>query len=453
MIRRAWVEPLLALSGACLVVGFLIKARPELLTLSFPEPIDRSVPEGVFHRMSHFEETNSVGPGGRQTFTHRYNPERDGFVGNTGLSVPVREAWRSEDFNIGVHSASKSSPAVDESGVYVGSDASWFYAFNLDGSMRWRFYANQASLGIHGTAALDEKYVYIGAYNGHLYCLRKSDGALVWVTRLADAIGSGPVLAGDSIYSTAETGTTRNGYLARLDRRTGRVIWQSKWIGEQVHASPTLNPNGLYVYYAGNNGNVVALSTATGDEVWRYRGTEPVKGSLTYHEGALYFGAWDGLLHKIDARTGLLIWKKPLKGRSQSSPVVFARLGLIALASGSENGGGVQALRLDTGEVAWRQELPGKVRLLGSGTGVIDARTQREVLWIGCESDKLCALDAQSGRVLQEISLEKNLTGVPTVDRDRVYVALDEGGLVAFRSSNLASNRGASDTTIKGGRK
>jgi outer membrane protein assembly factor BamB len=77
--------------------------------------------------------------------------------------------------------------------------------------------------------------------------------------------------------------------------------------------------------FIGIGGNVVALDTSTGQEVWR----TPLKGrdfvNVVLHEAALY-ATTKGELFCLEAATGRIRWQNPLKGLG---------LGLVTIATAS----------------------------------------------------------------------------------------------------------------------
>ena len=62
----------------------------------------------------------------RATAQYRYDEKRTGVAPKTHQPKPKLKIIKRVPVNAGIHSASKSSPTVDDSGVYVGSDAGWF---------------------------------------------------------------------------------------------------------------------------------------------------------------------------------------------------------------------------------------------------------------------------------------------------------------------------------------
>src|SRR4051812_44146069 len=59
------------------------------------------------------------GPMGARLSVFRENSERTGFSA-ASLSPPLKQTWKTQPFNVGIHSASKASPAVDASGIFLG---------------------------------------------------------------------------------------------------------------------------------------------------------------------------------------------------------------------------------------------------------------------------------------------------------------------------------------------
>ena len=54
--------------------------------------------------------------------------------------------------NGSLHGASKATPAVDKTGIYIGSDDGWFYKINHKGKMIWKTFFAKARMGVHGTS-------------------------------------------------------------------------------------------------------------------------------------------------------------------------------------------------------------------------------------------------------------------------------------------------------------
>jgi outer membrane protein assembly factor BamB len=148
-------------------------------------------------------------------------------TGDLTYETPVSEKpeplWKFNYLNKGIHTASKSSPVVDEAALYVGADNGFFYAFDrFNGRVLWEFKAKRSIFGIHSSPAVDAETVYFGAYNGYLYALDKTTGAVKWKRRLGDSIGSSPVLFEDKIYIGVELNQPNRGFLAAVRISDGK---------------------------------------------------------------------------------------------------------------------------------------------------------------------------------------------------------------------------------------
>src|SRR5262249_6451400 len=157
--------------------------------------------------------------------------------------------------------------------------------------------------------------------------LRKSDGELGWALRLGDTIGSSTVSDGDSLYVSVETFHPADGFVARIQRATGRVVWLSPWLGEQSPSTPTLDLPHRLVRVGSNNSTYRALDMATGAEVWRVATKGAVKDTGCLVDGTVYFTSLAGNLYAVRAADGHVVWQTALGGRSRSSPSYVPDLG------------------------------------------------------------------------------------------------------------------------------
>jgi outer membrane protein assembly factor BamB len=406
-----------------LVVIAIMVAYPRLFA-SGPRAAPFARPSHPVARMPiHTAAYRALASSSPVSFAYRGDPSHRGLAAGPLDPGRLVLAYEHGHENVGIHDASKSSPAVDASGVYVGFDTGRLVAFDHAGTKRWQFVVAHSARGIHATAALDDTRLYIGAYNGTLYALDKQTGTPLWVLRLGDTLGASPAIVGEDLYVSVETFSPPDGFVAKVDRRTGEVRWLSDWLGEQAHSTPTIDPARGLVYVGANNGIVRAFAIADGRERWRFDAKGAVKGTLALADGALYFATMSSSLWALDAATGVPRWQQRLGGRSRSSATLIDELGLVALGA---DDGSFSTFDARTGTPRWSIGT-GQRPYPASATAVQDSAKQWQLV-TPCASHTMCVLDAATGAVLRRFELGADVTGAATVYAGSIYLSADRGG-------------------------
>lgn len=402
-----------------------------LMIRSYPDAAQKSALAGLQEPRGQIsgpfplvESSNRIEP---VTFNFRSDVGRQGWE-NFVLSPELSESWRFHALNVGVHGASKASPAVDDSGVYVGGDGAWFYAFELDGRKRWQIHFSRAAKGIHATASLDQNSVYLGAYDGRLYRVDKASGEVLWTLHLGIALGSSTVLHEGVLYVGVETAHP-DGYVIAVRAETGEILWTSKWLGGHPHSSPALWPEKSLLFIGANSSRLFAFDMKTGQEVWHSLSEGPIKGTPMVFEGRVYVASWGRKVFALDGLSGEVIWETYLGDASQSSTTLVPPTREIIVAT--SNGGGYW-LSADTGAIRHSVRFDGLRGLFSAS--VTRGPAGSWIAWMPCESSSLCAWDAIRARPLRKWDFEGPLTGIPTVTPDGLYVAFSAPtGLVALK--------------------
>ncbi len=174
--------------------------------------------------------------------TYRHDPARSGATEAT-VELPLSDQWRAE------LPGRLTAPVVAGGQVYVASqDTHTVYALNADtGDTAWTFTAGGR---VDSPPSVHRARVIFGAADGRVYCLRASDGVLIW--RFAAAPQDmrlvsygrlesvwpvhGSVLVRDgNVYCVAGRSTMLDGGLTFycLDAASGRVISEKKLYDQQ----------------------------------------------------------------------------------------------------------------------------------------------------------------------------------------------------------------------------
>ena len=218
---------------------------------------------------------------------------------------------------------SESSPLIVGDRLYVADWNGDVWAFDANhGRVLWK-----ASLGgaIKGGVAYANGRLYVGSYDGHVYCLSTS-GTVLWKASAEPRLYghatfySTPAVAYGRVYIGATDGKVYS-----FGANTGKLRW-SHGTGGYVYASPAVwNQT---VYAGSYSGHFYALDAATGMPRWTFAANGPISGSATVIGGVVYFATLTKRTYALDATTGKLLWTFP-DGKYTPAVAVKSRLFLI----------------------------------------------------------------------------------------------------------------------------
>jgi len=143
----------------------------------------------------------------------------------------------------------------------------------------------------------------------------------------------------------------------------------------------------------------------------------------TYSNGRLYISNLEpGQVQALDGASGKVVWRHPLPGRTESSPLVVGN----AVIAGCECGS-VYALNADTGKELWSTAVGGAVK---ASPAYDDG-----VVFVGDYSGEMTALDASNGRVRWQASAGNSIYGTAAVAFGRVFAGDLGGGFHAWNEA------------------
>lgn len=357
----------------------------------------------------------------------------------------------------------RSSAAVVDGTVYIGSGGGHLYAFDLEtGAMRWRYpgavhaggssptgSAARAAPVPPGAAAVppvtSSPAVAAGLVvavdrEGTVHAVWASNGVPAWTVETRedrpmpwgregwDYFTGSPAVVGNTVVIGGGDGVLR--WMALHD---GRVL-RSVDLGTRLRSSPAV-ANG-HVYIGGADGVVYAVDGATGEIAWRHQtegaGLESaefgfdrrtVQSSPAVVDGVVYIGGRDAYLYALDAGTGERQWRAAY---TPSWVVSSPAVGDGVVFTGTSDAHVVQALDARTGEVFWSADIG--TRVLGSTSLVGD------VLLVPGNDAVLRALDAGTGEELWRYRTAAMIQSSPVVAGDLAIFGDDAGAVHALRA-------------------
>ncbi|HVY73048.1 MAG TPA: PQQ-binding-like beta-propeller repeat protein [Candidatus Paceibacterota bacterium] len=163
-----------------------------------------------------------------------------------------------------------------------------------------------------------------------------------------------------------------------------------------------------YLYFGSDSGYFWCLNQTNGEVVWKFKVPFGTDGKYIFStpvlsRGLVIFGAYDGNLYALDAKTGKRVWTFFDADWIGSSPCVAEDLGLVFV--GLEFGlfrkqGGIAAVDIKTGEKVWGREMGG----LTHGSPAYSKKYQTVIC--GSNNGHVYAFDAKTGEQKGEVVTE-----------------------------------------------
>jgi outer membrane protein assembly factor BamB len=387
----------------------------------------------------------------------RGNPEHTGtsparfFAGQGGVKWQVQTGG-----------AVRSSPAVTDTRVFVGSADGSLYALDrTNGRTVWSFGAGGA---VDASPAVAHGLVVAATLGGRIFAVEEGSGRLRWSLATGPALppntspaggwdlwASSPVIVGSTVIIGAPDGGVYS-----LDLGTGKQHWRTQTNG-RVRATPSVHDSLVVVGSWG--GRVYGLDLRTGAERWVHR-TEgdtldskkfgfdrrAVQSSAAIANRSVYVGSRDGAIYALDEATGQRRWRVSHRGSWViGSPAVSG--GMVYV--GSSDGHFVQALDPESGREIWN--LPTAANVLASpvvvGNSLVIATARTDAA-----AGDLLAVNPATGAVRWRLPLDEATNSTPAAAHGELYLGTEAGTVLAIHEVSPAIPRLAVfyDSTLTG---
>ena len=243
--------------------------------------------------------------------------------GNLLWKKAVPAASDKNQFNnwgVGLHGYASSTPAVDETGIYVAFGATGVLAFSHEGEELWRTDCGSGThpFGAGNSPVLYKDMVIINASveSGDLIALKKSDGSEVWRQPGIDESWNTPVIY-EGLSGADELAVSIKGKVLAFAPSTGEPLWSCEGVKDYICPHITVE-NGIVYAGGGRKSKIMAIrSGGTGDVTNSHKIWETAKGSNVsspiYHDGHLYWAKEkNGILYCANAETGEIMYEQRL---------------------------------------------------------------------------------------------------------------------------------------------
>lgn len=161
-----------------------------------------------------------------------------------------------------------------------------------------------------------------------------------------------------TIINTFRNDDSRSGYVASTVTYPVSVSWKRTETSANGNPASPVYADGILYYAVGKN--IYAVNGTNGQLVWTFATTGTTSGYFTSTPAitstALYVGADDSTLYKLDIKTGKSLWQVKAAGPIRTSPVVDEN----KVFFGSDDNSGY-AVDADTGQQIWSHTTDGAI--------------------------------------------------------------------------------------------
>jgi len=208
-----------------------------------------------------------------------------------------------------------SSPAIDIDGnVFFGNNDGFIFALNSNGELLWKFKTNGRIISSPAVVS-SKNTVFVGSYDGYLYCLSRLDGKLLWKFKTDGPIVSDPAVTDDG--NTVIFGSN-DSYVYAVNI-SGKLLWKFKTSSE-VRSGPVISPDKT-IYIGSFDGYLYALSL-NGQLKWKFQSSSRISSTPAVDaNGNIYFASYDGNVYALTPNKKV-IWNIKVMGNIISSPII-----------------------------------------------------------------------------------------------------------------------------------
>ncbi len=209
---------------------------------------------------------------------------------------------------------------------FMNGGAVWVTALDLEGKQVWQTKVGPfvSFWGYSASPALYKSMVLVAADHskgGYLAALNRETGKIVW-KQSRPKIRNYPSPVVHNVAGRNQLLIAGCDLLASYDPNTGKPLWSAEATTEECVG--TIVTDGGLVFASGGypkEGTVAVRADGSGEIVWQ-NPTEIYAPSLLAHDGYLYTATDKGVAICWQAATGKVMWKERLGGVFNSSPVL-----------------------------------------------------------------------------------------------------------------------------------
>jgi outer membrane protein assembly factor BamB len=186
-----------------------------------------------------------------------------------------------------------SSPSYNGNEIFIGSDDGFLYCLDIDGKLLWKTKLNGKIRSSSPCLSFDEDQrpsVFIGTYNGGMFCLNQSTGMIRWSKQITKPVMASPATIKDKVF------------FACFHVKDGSSIWDFE-TGDKIWSSPSISEYDALMFFGSLDSHIYGIDINTGIQTWKFPTMNMVDSSAAIASSMMFIGSHDGLFYVFDSET------------------------------------------------------------------------------------------------------------------------------------------------------
>ena len=325
-------------------------------------------------------------------------------------------------------------------------------AINLEtGETLWRRFLNKFK-GTFGAITLFDKNLFVTCGKNVVASISTEDGSSLWEKELLSVARSTPLIVGDTVVIQCINNSTYG-----LDRETGQVRWHHTQLEDNILLMDVVAPakgreGDVLIQY--NTGQVFALNPHNGTESWDIKLTEinwdgfnvrkqvrDLPMQIIYSDEYVFACDNDGDLVAISSDRGKELWRRKI----EASILPFVSGNVVYAISNNDQ---LLALSRDKGEMIWSIELtnlhkrftkPPKIGGYENTEGKLVKSPWNNLLMVNDElmitsqGGVMLFIDPTDGGLIRRLYLKCTVDSKPVISNGKIFFySNSKKGLIAL---------------------
>lgn len=125
--------------------------------------------------------------------------------------------------------------------IFMGSDDGFVYCLDIDGKLLWKTKLNGKIRSSSPCLPFDEDQLFVGTYNGGMFCLNQSTGVIKWNKQISKPVMASPATTKDRVFAASY----KRIYCSQI--KDGSSIWDFE-TGDKIWSSPSPSEKDGYLF-------------------------------------------------------------------------------------------------------------------------------------------------------------------------------------------------------------